>query len=133
MSYKNARNKCFQDNVLLSGSVHLPPKEENIFSFCTCYVWLIGLAHKTQLLVFLIMLGTSLVVQWLRLHASNAGGARSIPGRGNKIPRPHSAAKKNKIMLYFSYFYRLRKRQTENFPSPLSVLTSNLESLHLFC
>ena len=30
--------------------------------------------------------GTSLVVQWLRLHASNAGGAGSIPGRGTKIP-----------------------------------------------
>ena len=28
----------------------------------------------------------SLVVQWLRLHASNTGGAGSIPGLGNKIP-----------------------------------------------
>ena len=31
--------------------------------------------------------GTSLVVQWLRLHASNAGaGVGSIPGGGTKIP-----------------------------------------------
>ena len=30
--------------------------------------------------------GTSLVVQWLRLHASSAGGAGSIPGWGTKIP-----------------------------------------------
>ena len=30
--------------------------------------------------------GTALVVQWLRLHASNAGDAGSIPGLGNKIP-----------------------------------------------
>ena len=30
--------------------------------------------------------GTSLVVQWLRLHASTAGGASSIPGPGTKIP-----------------------------------------------
>ena len=30
--------------------------------------------------------GTSLVVQWLRLHASNAGGTGSIPGWGTKIP-----------------------------------------------
>ena len=30
--------------------------------------------------------GTSLVVQWLGLHASNAGGAGSIPGPGTKIP-----------------------------------------------
>ena len=26
------------------------------------------------------------MVQWLRLHASNAGGAGSIPGWGTKIP-----------------------------------------------
>ena len=31
-------------------------------------------------------LRTSLVVQWLRLHASNAGGVGLIPGRGTKIP-----------------------------------------------
>ena len=30
--------------------------------------------------------GTSLVVQWLRLCASNAGGVGSIPGLGTKIP-----------------------------------------------
>ena len=30
--------------------------------------------------------GTSLVIQWLRLYASNAGGAVSIPGPGTKIP-----------------------------------------------
>ena len=30
--------------------------------------------------------GTSLAVQWLRLHASTAGGMGSIPGRGTKIP-----------------------------------------------
>ena len=29
--------------------------------------------------------GTSLAVQWLRLHASTAGGAGSIPGWGTKI------------------------------------------------
>ena len=29
--------------------------------------------------------GTSLAVQWLRLHASNAGDAGSIPGLGTKI------------------------------------------------
>ena len=30
-------------------------------------------------------LGTSLAVQWLRLHASNAGGMGSIPVEGTKI------------------------------------------------
>ena len=28
--------------------------------------------------------GTSLVVQWLRLHAPNAGGPGSIPGQGTR-------------------------------------------------
>ena len=40
-------------------------------------------------------IGTSLVVQWLRLCASNAGGAGSIPGQGAKIPP--AAGPKNKI------------------------------------
>ena len=30
--------------------------------------------------------GTSLAVQWLRLHASTAGHTGLIPGRGTKIP-----------------------------------------------
>ena len=30
--------------------------------------------------------GTSLVVQWLRLHASKASDASSVPGQGAKIP-----------------------------------------------
>ena len=30
--------------------------------------------------------GTSLVIHWLRLYASNAGGAVSVPGPGTKIP-----------------------------------------------
>ena len=36
-------------------------------------------------------LGTSLVVQWLRLRVSNARGPSLIPGQGTKIP--HAAAK----------------------------------------
>ena len=38
--------------------------------------------------------GTSLVVQWLRFCASNAGGLGSIPGWGSKTP--HEAKKKKK-------------------------------------
>ena len=40
--------------------------------------------------------GVSLVVQWLRLHASNAGGMGSIPGQGTKIPHA-SRPKKKKL------------------------------------
>ena len=32
-------------------------------------------------------LGNSLVVQWLELHASTAGGKGLIPGQGTKIPQ----------------------------------------------
>ena len=33
-------------------------------------------------------LGTSLVVQWIRLHAPNAGGLGSIPGWGTRSRMP---------------------------------------------
>ena len=42
---------------------------------------------------------TFLEVQWLKLHASNIGGARSIPGQGTKIPHAAQCSqdiKKNK-------------------------------------
>ena len=41
--------------------------------------------------------GTSLVVQWLRLRASTAGGTGSIPGQGTKIPHavPHGQKRKD--------------------------------------
>ena len=38
--------------------------------------------------------GTSLAILWLRLHASNAGGMGSIPGRRNKIPQATQHKKK---------------------------------------
>ena len=42
------------------------------------------------------MSGASLVVQWLRLRTSTAGGTGSIPGQGTKIPHAvwHSQKKK---------------------------------------
>ena len=43
------------------------------------------------------MLGTSLAVQWLRLHTATAGGTGSIPDWGTKILHaiPHGAADNN--------------------------------------
>ena len=46
------------------------------------------------ILIRLVVLGTSLAVQWLGLHASTAGGKGLIPGRGTKIP--HAAWPKEK-------------------------------------
>ena len=40
--------------------------------------------------------GTSLVVQWLRLCVSSAGGVGSIPGQGTKIPHTKVQQKKKK-------------------------------------
>ena len=42
-----------------------------------------------KILIFRVLkelLGTSLTVQWLGLHASNAGGTGLIPDPGTKIP-----------------------------------------------
>ena len=48
-------------------------------------------------------LGTSLVVQWLRLHTPNAEGPGSIPGQGTRSHmlqlRPGTAKKKKKKLL----------------------------------
>ena len=42
---------------------------------------------------------TSLEVQWLRLHAPNAGGTGSNPGRGTKIPHAAWCGQKKKKTL----------------------------------
>ena len=41
--------------------------------------------------------GTPLAVQWLRLRASSAGGAGSIPSRETKIPHAARMAKKKRM------------------------------------
>ena len=45
--------------------------------------------EQNNLLIFLVskirVIGTSLVVQWLGVHASTTGGTGSIPGQGTKI------------------------------------------------
>ena len=38
--------------------------------------------------------GTSLMVQWLRLHAPNRGDMSSIPGYGSKIPHASQHGRK---------------------------------------
>ena len=43
--------------------------------------------------------GTSLAVQWLKLHTSNAGSAGSIPGWGTKIPNATGCGQKKKTIL----------------------------------
>ena len=47
--------------------------------------------------------GTSLVVQWLRLHAPNAGSPGSIPGRGTKIPQAMWLGQKKRTKKLISF------------------------------
>ena len=49
----------------------------------------------------LIILGSSLAVQWLRLRASTAGGAGLIPGQGTKIPHAVWHSQKKKFFFNF--------------------------------
>ena len=53
---------------------------------------------KHEILSFQQAPGTSLVVQWLRLSASSAGGMSLIPGQGTEIPHVtwYSQKKKTK-------------------------------------
>ena len=55
-----------------------------------------------QLLIRKAQLGTSLVVQWLSLCTSTAGGVGLIPGQGTKIPHaawPRQKKKKGAAIL----------------------------------
>lgn len=42
---------------------------------------------------------TSQVAQWVRLHASNAGGVSLVSGGGTKIPHASQSNQKKKKML----------------------------------
>ena len=46
------------------------------------------LYQNLQDLLKFAWVGTSLVVQWLRLHAPNAGGTGLIPGQGTRSHMP---------------------------------------------
>ena len=64
--------------------------------------------------------GTSLVVEWLRLCAANAGGMGLNPGQGTKIPQATWCSQK--------------KRRLTNTPEPLEayiVPLLKLENSHL--
>ena len=59
--------------------------------------------------------GTSLAVQWLRLHASTSGGAGLIPGRGTRIPHAAQSGQKKKKKLEDIYFFNIfvKKKETK--------------------
>jgi len=45
------------------------------------------LSHRNILIKNNFIIGISLVIQALKLHVTNAGGAGLIPGQGTKIPQ----------------------------------------------
>ena len=55
------------------------------------------------------MTKTSLAVQWLRLRASTAGGAGSIPGQGTKIPRASQCGQNKQI-----FFKNWKKKKRDH-------------------
>ena len=60
-----------------------------------------------------MVMGTSLVFQWLRLQASNVGGTGSNPGQGTKIPHTRWTFQKHlfkiKVSLVQSYFLKIKR------------------------
>ena len=51
------------------------------------------------------------MVQWLRLHTSNAGGTASIPGWGAKIQHTAGSGPKNKSINKIAYSQALLQKQ----------------------
>ena len=84
-------------------------------------------------------LGSSLLVQWLRLHAPNAGGSGSIPAQGTRYHMlqskiPHAATKTwhSQINTFFFFFTKRsfcpQLTNTLLVPSTDHTHTSNLLS-----
>ena len=92
----------------------------------------------------IFILGTSLVVQWVRLRTPKAGGLGSIPGQGTRsrmhaaTRSPHAATKK-KIPQATTKTWRslnkyLKKKQTSFYVCQTSHLVTSLcqSDLHTF-
>ena len=59
--------------------------------------WIVlGFACLNSVRLRVLLPGTSLAVQWLRIHASTAEGAGSVPGWGTKIPHATCGKRKKK-------------------------------------
>ena len=72
-------------------------------------------------------LGTSLVVQWLRLYASTSGGMSSIPVQEQRAC--HMAKRiKTELQIYISHKYRCKNHQQNIKTSNLTMYKKNSES-----
>ena len=78
--------------------------------------------RQTLSVTLILCVGSSLMVQWLRLGAASAGGTGSIPGQGTKIPhakRP-KGKRERKCMCELTEL-RDAQRARENTVSGVSV------------
>ena len=67
-------------------------------------------------------LGTSLVVQWIRLHTSSVGDTGSIPSQVTKIPHATQCGqKKKKILSQHSYIKLAQNTQLLKWSSNQSL------------
>ena len=86
---------------LIEFSTWCPAQQVGSFSSVTRQIALIGsTAHPSTLETMNVQMsspGTSLAVQWLRLHAPTAGGISSIFGQGTKILNDAHGAAEIKI------------------------------------
>ena len=77
--------------------LYLTQKSMPNFSWTTNHV--LRKLSKTLKCNFKKRLGTTLIVPWLRLWTSNAGGVGAIPGWGTKIPHAVRYSRKNKMKI----------------------------------
>ena len=70
--------------------------------------------------------GTSLVVQWLRLQAPNAGGPGSIPGQGSRPYMPQ-------LRLSTAKEINIKEKNNNNSPKEEGGRNSRVEAVKMLC
>ena len=72
--------------------IHIKTSFSNAFTIPVCrklrVVELFPYKNKPKIIILIRFKGTSLVVQWLKLQAPNAGSPGSIPGQGTTSHMP---------------------------------------------
>ena len=81
--------------------IHMPFFTQNYYRENTLKKKFSNNSESKNLVIKILFWGTSLAVQWLRLHTSSAGGVGSIPGRGTKVPNATWHGQKKKKILFF--------------------------------
>ena len=82
--HKNLQARILEWVAVVFSKQSYPPRDLNCFSFRQIiYHWATWEAKKSSRYCKRFLDGTSLVIQWLRLHAAHAGGTALITAQGN--------------------------------------------------